>query len=72
MAGAAGEALFIALMTAQSTALTAAQATPVEALTGGIRLAFLVGAVISLLPIICAFFVKKPPAQPGMEHMGAH
>jgi len=72
VAGAAGVALFIALMTAQATTLTAAGATPVDALTGGIRLAFLIGAVISLLPIICAFFVKKPPAHPGMEHMGGH
>ena len=72
VAGAAGVALFIAVMTAQTAALTAAEKTGVEALAGGIRSAFLIGAVISLLPIVCAFFVRKPPAQPGMEHMGGH
>ena len=72
VAGATGVALFIALMTAQSATLTAGGAIPVDALTGGIRLAFLVGAVISLLPILCAFFVRKPAPQPGMENMGGH
>jgi DHA2 family lincomycin resistance protein-like MFS transporter len=70
VAGATGVALFIAVMTAQTVALTATGLTDVEALAGGIRSAFLIGAVLSLLPIACAFFVKKPAAQPGMEHMG--
>jgi len=72
VAGAAGVALFVALMTATSASLTAAGGAPVDALTGGIRAAFLVGAVISVLPVIAAFFVKKPPAQPGMDGMGGH
>jgi MFS transporter, DHA2 family, lincomycin resistance protein len=71
VAGAAGVALFIAVMTAQTAALTAADVVGVEALAGGIRSAFLIGAVISLLPIACAFFVRKPPVQPGMP-MGGH
>ena len=41
VAGAAGVALFVALMTAQQAKLAASGATPVEALAGGIRAAFL-------------------------------
>lgn len=72
VAGAAGVALFVAVMTAQTAALTLAGMTGTEALASGIRSAFLIGAVISLLPIIAAFFVKKPPANPEMGGMGGH
>jgi DHA2 family lincomycin resistance protein-like MFS transporter len=63
--GAAGVALFVAIMTAQTVAGAAAGAIPTEALAGGIRTAFLVGAVLSLIPVALSFFVKKPPDQPG-------
>lgn len=63
--GAAGVALFVAIMSAQSAALGIAGAAPLEALAGGIRLAFIVGAAISLLAVVAAFFVRKPPAQEG-------
>lgn len=72
VAGAAGVALFVALMTIQSEALAAAGAERAVAVGGGVQVAFLCAAAISLLPIVFAFFVKKPPAQPGMEHMGGH
>ena len=67
VAGAAGVALFIALMTAQSARLASAGAVPVEALAGGIRAAFLCGAIIALLAVACAFLVRKPdtPAAPA-------
>ncbi len=48
VAGAAGVALFVALMSAQTARLAAAGATPLEALAGGIRAAFLCGAVCAL------------------------
>ncbi len=64
VAGAAGVALFIALMTAQSARLASAGAVPVEALAGGIRAAFLCGAIIALLAVACAFLVRKPSAPP--------
>jgi DHA2 family lincomycin resistance protein-like MFS transporter len=70
VAGAAGVALFVALMTIQSSALLASGAEPIPAISGGIHAGFLCGAVISLFAIVAAFFVKKPPAQPGMEGMG--
>jgi DHA2 family lincomycin resistance protein-like MFS transporter len=72
VAGAAGVALFIALMTIQSTALTAAGTEPVTALAAGIRTGFTTGAIISLFAIVAAFFVKKPPANPEMAGMGGH
>jgi DHA2 family lincomycin resistance protein-like MFS transporter len=62
VAGAAGVALFVALMSAQTARLTAAGAAPVEALAGGIRAAFLCGALFALLAVGCAFFVRKPDA----------
>ncbi len=64
VAGAAGVALFIALMTAQSARLASAGAVHVEALAGGIRAAFLCGAIIALLAVACAFLVRKPSAPP--------
>ena len=65
VAGAAGVALFVAIMSSQTAALAATGQTPLEALAGGIRLAFIVGASISLLALVAAFFVRKPPAQDG-------
>jgi DHA2 family lincomycin resistance protein-like MFS transporter len=72
VAGAAGVALLIAIMTAVSAALTGQGLSPVEALAGGIRAAFLTGAVISLFAVVAAFFIRKPEPQatggPGMGH----
>ena len=71
LAGAAGIALFVALMTIRTAALTAEGVDPVEALAGGIRAAFLVGAIISLFAILAAFFIRKPEGgAPG--HGGGH
>jgi DHA2 family lincomycin resistance protein-like MFS transporter len=70
LAGAAGIALFIALMTIRTAALTAEGVDPVEALAGGIRAAFLVGAIISLFAVLAAFFIRKPEG--GMPGHGGH
>lgn len=72
VAGAAGIALFVALMTLQTAALTAAGSAPVEALSAGIRTGFFCGAVISLFAILAGIFVKKPPANPEMQGFGGH
>jgi len=64
VAGAAGVALFVALLSARSARLAAAGAPPIEALAGGIRAAFLCGAVCALLAVACAFLVRKPDAPP--------
>ena len=72
VAGAAGVALLVAVMTLQSEALGRAGMAPVDALGGGIRAGFTCGAVISLIAIVLAFLVKKPPANPEMAGMGGH
>lgn len=71
VAGAAGVALFVAIMTLTSAALVAGGTAQVEALTAGIRSGFLCGAIISLFAIVAGFLVKKPPANPDMP-MGGH
>lgn len=65
VAGAAGTALFIALMTSRSATLADGGADAATALAGGITTAFVWGAAISLLAIVAAFFVRQPPAPPG-------
>ncbi len=71
VAGAAGIALFVALMSIGVTSLTAEGLGPVEATAGGIRIAFTCGAIISLFMIACAFFVRRPQPQEGIEGMPA-
>jgi len=65
VAGAAGVALFVALMSARSASLAVEGAVPLEALAGGIRLAFTVGAVIAIFAFLASFFVKRPAVQEG-------
>ncbi len=60
VAGAAGVALFVALMSARATTLAAHGLGPIDALTGGIRAGFLCGAIISLFAVGCVFFVRRP------------
>jgi DHA2 family lincomycin resistance protein-like MFS transporter len=62
VAGAAGVALFVALMTAQTARLAAGGSSPIEALAGGARAAFLCGAISAVAAVVCAFFVRKPQA----------
>ncbi|TFW23580.1 DHA2 family efflux MFS transporter permease subunit [Massilia arenosa] len=64
VAGAAGTALYVAIMTMQTASQTAAGASAAAATTAGIRTAFLCGAVLSLAAVATAFFVKRPPANP--------
>ena len=68
VAGAAGVALFVALMSARATTLAARGLAPVDALTGGIRDGFLCGAIVSLFAVACVFFVQKPSGQPEGGH----
>lgn len=60
VAGAAGTALFVTIMATQSLTATTAGATAEAAAASGIRSAFMVGAILSLLAIVGAFFVRKP------------
>ena len=60
LAGAAGVALFITVMSATSVAQLADGATKVAATAAGIHTAFIYGAVISLVAIPLAFFIRRP------------
>jgi len=73
VAGAAGTALFIALMTAGTIAGASSGQTDVTALAGGIHWAFLAGAIMSLFAVVAAFFVPKPdPALAPSGEFAAH
>ena len=62
VAGAAGTALFIALLAIGKSNGLAAGLSTEASIASGVRLAFLVGAIVSLLALALAFFVRKPPA----------
>lgn len=68
VAGAAGVALFVALMSARATTLAARGLGPIDALTGGIRAGFLCGAIISLFAVGCVFFVRRPSVLSEAAH----
>jgi MFS transporter, DHA2 family, lincomycin resistance protein len=71
LAGAAGVALFITVMSAVAGAREAAGASEIAATAAGIHTAFIYGAVISLVAIPLAFFIRRPTQQPG-EFAGGH
>lgn len=59
IAGGAGTAVFIAIMTFASTRFAkAGHGNPVEVLNHGIHVAFMFGLIVSILPILFAIFVK--------------
>ncbi|MEJ0008716.1 MAG: DHA2 family efflux MFS transporter permease subunit, partial [Steroidobacteraceae bacterium] len=59
-AGAAGVALFVALMSARRARLAAGGVNPLEALSGGIQVGFLCGASISIFAVVCLAFLRRP------------
>jgi MFS transporter, DHA2 family, lincomycin resistance protein len=63
VAGAAGVSLLIALMSSRSAQLLARGSAPLDALTAGIRAAFLTAASLSLLAVACIWFVRRPQPQ---------
>ncbi len=67
LGGAAGTALFIALYTVGSLAATRTGVAETTALATGTHSAFLVGAMLSLLAIVAAFFVPRPDSAPMPE-----
>jgi len=73
VAGAAGIALYVAIMTMTTAAIAGPGVTELEALTGGLRTAFTVGASISLLAVVGAFLIRKPEGSgPEGAPVGAH
>jgi DHA2 family lincomycin resistance protein-like MFS transporter len=62
VAGAAGIAIFIAFLAIGRSDGLAGGLSDAASIAGGVRLAFLVGAIVSLAAVALAFFVRKPPA----------
>lgn len=72
VAGGAGTALYIALLAVgifASGGSEVATATPAE-IAGGVHLAFLAGACISLAVVALSFFVRAPKDAPAGQHVG--
>lgn len=61
VAGAAGTALFVTLMSVGSEHAASTGEAPVPALAHGVHIAFLVGAAISLVAVLLAVFVRRAP-----------
>ncbi|MBJ2121374.1 multidrug efflux MFS transporter [Arthrobacter sp. MSA 4-2] len=72
IAGAVGTALFISVTTIVAGNLAAAGQSETAALAGGIQVAFIWGAVISLAAVIAAIFVRKPDNAPDPSAVPAH
>ena len=66
LAGAAGVALLVSVLSVAAGRLTAAGATDVVATAGGVHAAFLVAAVLSLVAIAASFGMRTP--EPVAEH----
>lgn len=60
VAGAAGTALFIAVMSSTAAGLTSGGASLEVATAGGIRAAFMIGAILFTVNIVIGFFISKP------------
>jgi DHA2 family lincomycin resistance protein-like MFS transporter len=63
LAGAAGVALLVSVMSVRSAALAAAGASVVDQTAGGVHTAFLVAAALSLLAVVGACFVRNSSSE---------
>jgi DHA2 family lincomycin resistance protein-like MFS transporter len=63
IAGAAGTALFVTVLTTVSVNLGNQGASVIEATAGGMQFAFLSGAILSVIAIGLAIAIKKPASQ---------
>jgi len=65
VAGAAGTALFVTLMSVGAAGAAATGAAPAEAMAVGVHRAFVVGAVIASVAVVLTLFVRKPAEVDG-------
>jgi MFS transporter, DHA2 family, lincomycin resistance protein len=65
LAGAAGVALLVSVLSLRSADLAAGGASVVEQTAGGVHAAFVVAASLSLIAIACAFFMRSPAVSAG-------
>lgn len=72
VAGAAGVALLVALMSSRSARVAAQGVAELDALNAGIRAAFLAAAMLSLVAVVCVFFVQRPQSAAPAPAPAAH
>lgn len=72
VAGAAGTAIFVTIMSIQSEALLSDGASASAAVVGGVTQAFQIGGIISIAAIVLAFFLSRPPVIEGAEPPVGH
>ncbi|SOD61847.1 MFS transporter, DHA2 family, lincomycin resistance protein [Streptomyces zhaozhouensis] len=70
LAGAAGTALFITVMTRSATSEVESGVDPLTAQASGIHDAFLCGAVLALVATGLSFLIRRPPAPAGPPEAG--
>ena len=68
LAGAAGTALFVMVMSSQAASLMNTGVSEVAATAAGIQSAFMYGAIISLFAIPVAFFIRRPAVSADGEN----
>jgi DHA2 family lincomycin resistance protein-like MFS transporter len=71
LAGAAGTALFVTVLTTTTVAGLADGQSQVTATAAGVQAAFMIGGFISLAAIVASFFVRRP-AEPLPEGVAGH
>ncbi|WP_236007690.1 DHA2 family efflux MFS transporter permease subunit [Nakamurella leprariae] len=67
LAGAAGTAVFITLMTTGTASRLDQGLDQVAAEAGGVHSAFLVGGIIALAAVVASFFVRRPEHAPSRD-----
>lgn len=72
LAGAAGTALFVTLMTVGAASAASEGSGIVEATASGIHTAFFVAACLSLAVIVLAAFVRTPKPAEGVQGVPGH
>jgi MFS transporter, DHA2 family, lincomycin resistance protein len=70
LAGAAGTALFIAVLAIVAGSVSSGGTEDVEGVAAGVRAAFLCGGIISLSAVVLGFFIRKPVDAPHGQPAG--
>jgi DHA2 family lincomycin resistance protein-like MFS transporter len=63
LAGAAGTAIFVTVMSTTAAAAVSGGADAVAGQASGVQAAFMVGGIVSLVAVVLTFFVKSAPAR---------
>ncbi|OZF07919.1 MDR family MFS transporter [Rhodococcoides fascians] len=69
LAGAAGTALFVTVMSTTAASRVASGVAETAASQDGIHTAFLCGGVVSLVAVAASFFIRRPAADQPAEHI---